>query len=68
MFNLPRAVVVTLFAGSTNLHDQTSGLSQSFPNAVAPALAPTQYAVTDLAGNGYAGMSDLALTIPHPMS
>ena len=57
MFNLPRAVVVTLFAGSTNLHDQTSGLSQSFPNAVAPTLAPTTtYAVTDLAGNGYAAI------------
>ena len=57
MFNLPRAVVVTLFAGSTNLHDQTSGLSQSFPNAVAPTLAPTTtYAVTDLAGNSYAAI------------
>ena len=57
MFNLPRAVVVTLFAGSTNLHDQTSGLSQSFPNAVAPVLAPAMYAVTDLAGNGYAAIA-----------
>jgi len=60
MFNLPRAVVVTLFAGSTNLHDQASGLSQSFPNTVAHGLAPTMSAVTDLAGNGYAAIVFIA--------
>ena len=60
MFNLPSDVVVTVAKGQTNLVYPLGGINTNFPNSYSGfyqnLYSPNAHVVTDLTGNGFAGL------------